>query len=92
MEDRGGAHRVMQRRLEDPPVEATPEEVEEAPEQSAGKTEPPRTVEPLTLPPSRGPSDSALRERQRAWQQERARFEANKRRRPAVDEGSNSTE
>jgi hypothetical protein len=76
MEERGGAHRVTQRRLGDAPVEPTEEiDAPSPPIEPRLSTVPrpdPPPVEPV-IP--RGASDIELRERQAAWRRERARFE-----------------
>jgi len=76
VEERSGAHRVTQRLLIDPDGERPPEGTDrtEAPETPAAPLEEP-TATP-TVP--RGPSDTELRKRQRAWRGERARFEASR--------------
>jgi|HubBroStandDraft_1064217.scaffolds.fasta_scaffold1359398_1 hypothetical protein len=90
MEERSSPHRMTQRHLGDPPEDAPPPEVPEIPQisQSPRKDE---VVVPRVDPAGRAhppePSETALRLRQRAWQEERARFEASKRR-PATPEAA----
>ena len=80
MEERRGAHRLKQRHLGDPPKE-TP--VADGSGSRQGPLQPP-SPSLLTDPPvasaPRGPSDTQLRERQKAWRLERERFEESKRR------------
>jgi hypothetical protein len=87
MEERSGAHRVTQRHLGDPA-----EEVDESPETTEPTSETPPEAPPEPPSPalavSRVPSDGELRKRQRAWREERARFEASKPRRESSHEGS----
>lgn len=82
---------------EDPPEDGSPEpeDEEEAEHTEEGSGPPDAPAPPPSARPApdvprellQGPSDAALRERQLAWMQERARHE--ERRRPApVDEGS----
>lgn len=80
MEERHRAHAMKQRHLGDsregPPAVVEPSPVDNPPPQAP----PPRESEPLVASPPRGPSDTHLRERQRAWRLERERFEEAKRR------------
>ncbi len=89
MEERSGARRVTQQHLGDPPVESAPEDAPEAPlvEPTTGPSDP-APLDPSSAPSPRGPSDLELRERQRAWRVERARFERSQRRPPLADEDS----
>lgn len=90
MEERGSAHRLTQRLLEDPDsVEETPvdppDPVHEAePGPRLSNTAAPPTTPALPL----GPSDTLLRERQQAWRRERDRFEVAKAKRAAAEAGS----
>lgn len=87
MEERGSAHRVTQRRLAGSPEEIAPDaerdplHASDAPSVSPAATVPPAPVTP------RGPSDVELRKRQRAWREERARFERSKRD-PGIPDGT----
>ncbi len=74
MEESRGARRVTQRSLEPPDTDR----LDPAPAES---TPPVRPAAPAGPPAEilREPSDRALRERQRVWWRERARFEASRR-------------
>jgi len=84
MEERRSARRVTQHQLGVEPDDAT-ERTSDGPD--APPASPPGT-DPPTPPRSTDPSDTALRERQRVWWRERARFEAAKRRPTPSDEVS----
>jgi hypothetical protein len=88
VEARRGARRVTQHQLGEPA--ADPDASPPVPEGGSETTEtPPPPEEGPTPPPTPlEPSDLALRERQRAWWHERARFEAAQRRRAEADEAS----
>jgi hypothetical protein len=86
MEERSGAHRMTQRLLVDPPQDGSPVESDGIAEPETG-TPPARPEEPVAAPTvPRGPSDTELRKRQRAWRGERARFEASRKRPPSGEE------
>jgi hypothetical protein len=91
MEERSGAHRLTQRHLGDTPEDTPAPEQPELSEivRSLPKNEVvvPRVAPPGPTHPSE-PSETALRQRQRAWQEERARFEASKRRLPPPEQPS----
>lgn len=73
MEEGGSARRVTQRMLQDPDA---PRPGDANPEPPGGGAAPAALGRP---PDSTGdPSDLALRERQRVWWRERARFEASR--------------
>ena len=83
MEERSGAHRVIQRLLGDPPESLSAEGADKLPEPQSPAPEAPadaRSEEGVPSSPAipRAPSDAELRLRQRAWRRERARFEASK--------------
>ena len=83
MEDRRSPHRVTQRHLGESPTDgppgatSDPSREDRSEPQPADRTPPPNAAIPAPDIP-RGPSDLDLRERQRAWQKERARFEASR--------------
>lgn len=83
---------MTQRRLDGPTdgappaEEASPTEGDTLPVPDPGSTAPVPAPIPSVPEPPRGPSDLLLRERQREWRVERARFEASKTRRPAPAE------
>jgi hypothetical protein len=81
MEERGSAHRMTQRHLGESPEDESPEDrpSAEAPEAVPSTTGPAGTPVIPSPPGPRVPSDLELRKRQRAWQRERARFEASRR-------------
>jgi hypothetical protein len=74
--------------LGDPPEVLPSEATEGTAERTVPADDlPVETALPLPVAPY-GPCDVELRKRQRAWQQERARFEASKQHPPATEEGS----
>lgn len=87
MEERGGARRISQRMLDDPPAPGPTEELEGRPQSEDSPSEAISDETPPAPRGPRGPSDTELRKRQRAWQQERARFEASKAARAVKGEG-----
>jgi hypothetical protein len=88
MEERSGAHRVMQRRLGDPDEVLPPETANESQETLDPTPAPPSEPGPPVPAISREPSDIELRKRQRAWRIERARFESARDRRRSTIEPS----
>jgi hypothetical protein len=68
----------MQRHLGDPPEDPRPEVPDETPGTDQEVSEAPTEMAMAAPLPTRGPSDTELRKRQRAWRLERARFEASK--------------
>jgi hypothetical protein len=79
---------MTQRHLGDPPEDdPAPEAVEEHPAPALETVAPPAVPSAPALAVPHGPSDVELRKRQRAWQQERARFESSRQhRRPTEEE------
>ena len=77
MEDGRATHRVTQRQLGAPETEPASPDPLDAPPETAGSSAPDSTG-PATVVAS----DAALRDRQRIWWRERARFEASRRRAP----------
>ena len=76
MEERSGAHRVTQRLLDGLPAGEPSEPVESPPEADGADPGAPAQSSPPPPELPRGPSDTLLRERQKAWRRERARYDA----------------
>lgn len=85
MAERRGADRVMQRQLSEPEPTPPAEGPDPPPDRDPETSE--RAPAERSIPRADGPSDAALRERQRLWWRERERFEAAQRRK-ATDEAS----
>ena len=84
MEERSGARHLSQRHLGEEGEGSAPPEERAVPASRGGDT-PPASEAVDRVPALEGPPDARLRERRRVWWQERARFEAS-RRRTAADE------
>ncbi|MGI0070733.1 MAG: hypothetical protein ACRECT_01450 [Thermoplasmata archaeon] len=96
MEERGLPHRLTQRRLGDP--EETPDPPESEGSGGEPERETPAELPDIPAPPAsvavpryQEPSDVELRKRQRAWREERARFEAAKESRTSADAPTKGT-
>jgi hypothetical protein len=88
VEERGRARRVTQSVLGEPPLPTPSGEVTAPTELMTTPIELPSADTPTILTSSRGPSDTELRKRQRAWQRERALHDASMTAEPSPDPGS----